>query len=180
MLLDPFLDRKDRSLSNKHPSPGDARGSTFCGDTSGLLCPSTKPLICSPWVILALPSLLLPANPCKRPVFTATVERSDYLNRLQDDQYLPLDSIAFAREILSRLMTSPDGWAGRWSKERKKVTKHLVARSADFHLPQVHPEAPGYLHRTTATTPFHQAGFDDMGREDIEVGSGYSPLVSSY
>ncbi|KAG0694642.1 Mak10 subunit, NatC N-terminal acetyltransferase-domain-containing protein [Suillus ampliporus] len=49
------------------------------------------------------------------------LERSKY-----DKQYLSLDSIALAREILSRLLTSPAGWAGGWSEERKKFVQKLL------------------------------------------------------
>ena len=48
-------------------------------------------------------------------------ERCEFLNRLQDDQYLSQDGIALAREILPCLLMSPNGWAGRWSEERKEV-----------------------------------------------------------
>ncbi|KAG1749555.1 Mak10 subunit, NatC N-terminal acetyltransferase-domain-containing protein [Suillus lakei] len=44
----------------------------------------------------------------------------------KDTQYLSLDSIALAREVLSCMLTSPDGWAGRWSEERKKFVQKLL------------------------------------------------------
>ncbi|KAJ8591458.1 Mak10-domain-containing protein [Rhizopogon salebrosus TDB-379] len=42
------------------------------------------------------------------------------------EQYHSLDSIALAREILSRLLMSPNGWAGRWSEERKQFIQKLL------------------------------------------------------
>ncbi|KAG1856630.1 Mak10 subunit, NatC N-terminal acetyltransferase-domain-containing protein [Suillus subalutaceus] len=45
---------------------------------------------------------------------------------MQKDKQFSLDSIALAIEVLSRLLTSPDGWAGRWSEERKKFVQKLL------------------------------------------------------
>ncbi|KAG2336418.1 hypothetical protein BDR05DRAFT_971108, partial [Suillus weaverae] len=62
---------------------------------------------------------------------------------MQEDKQFSLDSITLAIEVLSRLLTSPDGWAGRWGEERKKVRKYLVIPATDSHPAQVRPEAPG-------------------------------------
>ncbi|OAX36010.1 Mak10-domain-containing protein [Rhizopogon vinicolor AM-OR11-026] len=62
-------------------------------------------------------------QPFGHPSFTkfAAACDSEAVHKASDEQYIFLDSIALAREILSRLLMSRNGWAGRWSEDRKEV-----------------------------------------------------------
>jgi hypothetical protein len=51
---------------------------------------------------------------------------------MQKDKQFSLDSIALAIEALSNVLTSPDGWAGRWSEERKKFVQKLLDVCVDL------------------------------------------------
>jgi hypothetical protein len=51
---------------------------------------------------------------------------------MQKDKQFSLDSIALAIEALSNVLTSPDGWAGRWSEERQKFVQKLLDVCVDL------------------------------------------------
>ncbi|KAG2073488.1 Mak10-domain-containing protein [Suillus decipiens] len=51
---------------------------------------------------------------------------------MQKDKQFSLDGITLAIEVLSCLLTSPSGWAGRWSEERKKFVQKLLDVSIDL------------------------------------------------